>query len=318
MCFIWPCRNFMGDDVGATLQQMRVFVSIVDEGGFAAAGDALGMSQSSVSHTLATLERQLGAALVHRAPIGLTPHGSRLLPHARATLAAANAFDAVSLAPAQSPAAIRLAITPTVGHGLVPSLLAMWRAHVPHIRVKLLEGDDVEVADWLESGAVDSAILVNPEPSTDHVVVACDEFRAVVRADHPLFGAEPLHLAELLDDPLLVSAAGCEPQIRELHRLSSLPYRPTQRVRELTTLMAMVEAGLGVTIMPTLAETMLPDGLGMVPLVQTIRRTLVLAGPLGRPCHPAVGLLRDLTREHLAPVTSLDSAPTGSLVFGHP
>lgn len=312
MSFIWICKTFMGVDVGATLQQMRVFVAVVDEGGFAAAGDVLGMSQSSVSHTLATLERQLGAALVRRGPVGLTSHGSRLLPHARATLAAANAFDAAVAAPAQLAGSIRLAITPTVGHGLVPSLLALWRAHAPHVRVTLLEGDDLEVADWLESGAVDSAILIDPEPSADHVVVARDEFRAVVRVDHPLFGPEPRLLAELLDDPLLVSTAGCEPQIKELHRVSSLPYHPTQRVRELTTLMAMVEAGLGITVMPTLAKTMLPGALGMVPLAQTIRRTLVLAGPLRRPCHPAVGLLRDLTREHLPPSASHDAALSGS------
>jgi len=281
--------------MGATVNQMRVFVAVVDEGGFAFAADALGMSQSSASHTLATLERHLGMMLVNRSPVCLTPDGARLLPHARATVAAADAFESAAISRPQANGTIRFGITPTAGYRLAPALLKLWRRHAPHLRVRLLEGDDREIADWLSTGAVDLAVLIDPEHAAG-VVVARDEFRAVVRVDHPLAAAGPLRLVDLLEDPLLVSGAGCEPQITELHRVASVPYRPTQRVRELTTLMSMVDSGLGVTIMPTLAEAMLPDSLTMVPLAHSLERTLVLAGPQGRPWHPIAEFLRDVTR----------------------
>ncbi|MEV0395925.1 LysR family transcriptional regulator [Polymorphospora rubra] len=280
-----------------TLRQLRVFVAVVDTGGFAAAGDTLGTSQSAVSHTLAALESQVGAALVHRSPVAVTTHGARLLPYARATLAAADAFDAATPARTPTTGTIRLAVTPTAGHHLVPELLTLWRAHAPGIRVRLLEGDDVEVAEWLATGAADAAVLVDA-PAGTGPVVAHDEFRAVTRTDHPLAGTGPVPLVDLVEDPLLVSTAGCEPQVQELHRRAGLPYRPAQRVRELTTLMAMVDAGLGVTLMPSLAGPMLPAGLAMTPLTDTLRRVLTLGAPTTRPRHPLVERLLDLTTGH--------------------
>jgi len=280
--------------MSATLKQLQVFVAVADESGFAAAADVLGMSQSSVSHTLATLERHVGAALVHRAPCAVTDDGARLLPHARATLAAADAFEAATPSRAPFSGTITLAITPTAGHRVAPDLLGRWRTHAPGIRVRLLEGDDLEVATWLETGAADTAILVNPAPTYGRLIVAHDEFHAVTRADHPLAGSEPITLADLLNDPLLVSTAGCEPQIKDLHREAAVTYKPAQRVRELTTLMAMVDADLGVTIMPTLASPMLPTTLTMTPLANTMTRNLVLAGPATRPWNPLVRTLHEL------------------------
>ncbi len=283
--------------MGATLKQLRIFVALVDEGGFAAAGDALGMSQSSVSHTLATLERHVGSPLVHRARRTVTEDGARLLPHARACLAAAEAFEAATPSQASVTGTVTLAITPTAGHRVVPDLLARWRTHAPGVRVRLLEGDDAEVASWLDTGAADAAVLVDPEPAAEQITLARDEFRAVTRTDHPLAGARSVALADLLEDPLLVSTAGCEPQVEELHRQADLAYRPAQRVRELTTLMSMVEAGLGITIMPTLADPMLPTSLTMTPLARTVTRELVLAGPATRPWHPLVRVLHGIAKD---------------------
>ena len=232
--------------------------------------------------------------LVHRAPCTATEDGARLLPHARATLVAADAFEAATPSRAPLTGTITLAITPTAGHRVVPDLLARWRTHAPGIRVRLLEGDDAEVATWLDNGAADAAILINPDPTPDRLVVARDEFRAVTRTDHPLADARPVALADLLDDPLLVSTAGCEPQVKELHRQAARDYKPAQRVRELTTLMAMVDAGLGITIMPTLADPMLPASLTMTPLTHTITRELVLAGPTTRPWHPLARTLHGI------------------------
>ncbi|WZH36894.1 MAG: LysR family transcriptional regulator [Microbacterium enclense] len=282
--------------MGATLKQLRVFVALAEEGGFVAAGDALGLSQSSVSHTLATLERQVGASLLHRAPCTVTDDGARLLPHARATLAAADAFEAATPSSAPVTGMVTLAITPTAGYRVVPDLLARWRAKVPGIRIRLLEGDDVEVATWLETGAADAAILINPDSTAEQIVVARDEFRAVTRTDHPLVSMAPVALADFLDDPLLVSTAGCEPQIMELVRQVEIAYEPAQRVRELTTLMAMVDAGLGITIMPTLVDPLLPASLTMTPLIHTLTRELVLTGPLTRPWHPRVRTLCGIIR----------------------
>ncbi|MFD8076443.1 LysR family transcriptional regulator [Streptomyces sp. NPDC059718] len=281
-----------------TLRQLGVFVAVADHRGFGTAAAALGMSQSSVSHSLASLERAVQGELVRRAaPVGPTPLGDALLPHARATLAAARAFDAAAAArhDAGAEGAITLAVPPTAAHGLLPRLLKLWRENVPQVEVRIFEGFAEEITQWLESGTVDAAILIDPDPAPRGAVqVATDALEAVLRGDHPLAGEESVELADLLDDPLLATTSGAESQLRELHARAGVPYRPTQHIRELGTLLCMVEAGLGVAVVPSLAGSMLPGGLTLVPVLPRVERRLLLTGPATRPWHPHVTAIRDL------------------------
>ncbi|MDX2812673.1 LysR substrate-binding domain-containing protein [Streptomyces sp. PA03-5A] len=82
--------------------------------------------------------------------------------------------------------------------------------------------------------------------------------------------------------------------LRELHARAGVPYRPTQHIRELGTLLCMVEAGLGVAVVPSLAGSMLPGGLTLVPVLPRVERRLLLTGPATRPWHPHVTAIRDL------------------------
>ncbi|MFE0630740.1 LysR family transcriptional regulator [Streptomyces sp. NPDC058864] len=297
MAFIPRCEVPM--DV--TLRQLNVFVAIADHRGFGTAAAALGMSQSSVSHSLASLERAVRGELVRRtAPVAPTPLGDALLPHARATLAAARAFAAAAAArqDAGAEGTITLAVPPTAAHGLLPRLLKLWREHAPHVEIRLFEGFAEEIAQWLESGTVDAAILIDPDPAPRGAVpVGTDALEAVMRGDHPLAGEESIELADLLDDPLLATTSGAESQLRELHTLAGVPYRPTQHIRELGTLLCMVEAGLGVAVVPSLTGSMLPGGLILVPVLPRVERRLFLTGPATRPWHPHVTAIRDLCEE---------------------
>ncbi|MFF7209623.1 LysR family transcriptional regulator [Streptomyces sp. NPDC008238] len=287
--------------MNVTLRQLSVFVAIADHGGFGTAAAALGMSQSSVSHSLASLERAVQGELVRRAaPVGPTPLGEVLLPHARATLAAARAFAAAAAARHHAGAAgtITLAVPPTAAHGLLPRLLNLWRERAPHVEVRIFEGFAEEITQWLEGGTVDAAVLIDPDPVPRGAApVGTDVLEAVMRGDHPLAGEDSIELADLLDDPLLATTSGAEDQLRELHALAGVPYRPTQHIRELGTLLCMVEAGLGVAVVPSLAGSMLPGGLTLVPVLPRVERRLFLTGPATRPWHPHVTAIRDLCEE---------------------
>ncbi|GAA5016950.1 LysR family transcriptional regulator [Streptomyces siamensis] len=286
--------------MGVTLKQLAVFAAIADHEGFGAAAEALGMGQSSVSHALAAMEREVDGELVHRTvPVRPTPLGELLLPHARASLASARALSAAASAfhSPDAAATIGFAVPPTAAQGLLPNLLKLWRTHLPHAQIKIFEGLDEEIETWLEGGTVDAALLTDPDPMPRGALrVATDTYQAVVRTDHPLAGQDAISLDDLLDDPLLATTSGCETAVKQLHALVGRPYRPTQRIREFTTLLAMVEAGLGVAIVPSLAAGMLSDTLTLVPLLPRLERHLVLTGPAGRPWHPSVTAIRDLSR----------------------
>lgn len=275
-----------------TLPQLRMLAAVVDTGSFTDAAAALDVSQSAVSHGIAALEKEAGARLVDRgAPVVVTPLGQRLLPHARAAVASADAFSAEAQT-GRHRGTVRLAAVPTVCQGLMPALLRHWTQRLPDVHVQVFEGDDDEMPLWLEGGIVDAAVLVDPDPvPAGAVVVARDDFRAVVRSDHPLVDEPEITLAELLEDGLLGSGGGCETQVRRLHAAADLPYTADQRVRELATMVRMVAEGIGVSIMPSLGGVMLPQGVVMRPLRPSATRDLVLSGPARRPWHPLVRAL---------------------------
>ncbi|MBT2588394.1 LysR family transcriptional regulator [Arthrobacter sp. ISL-95] len=289
--------------MGITLKQLAVLSAVIEHDGFGAAAEELGVDQSSVSHSIAALEKVTGAPLVNRkGPLRPTELGQALLPHARTALAAARAIDSlISEHHLNKPEGIvKIAASPTAAHRMLPKLLNGWAEALPDVDVRVFEGDDDELEEWLSNGVVDCAIVIDPESTPPGgVELLTDRFQAVLRKDHPFSSQDQVGLVELLEDPLLVSSGGCEPQIRALHTASGVRYSPAQRVREISTLLSMVESNVGVAIMPSLAASMLPETLVMVNISPSLERRLVFTGPANRPWNPQVTRMLELTMASL-------------------
>ncbi|MYX05327.1 LysR family transcriptional regulator [Streptomyces sp. SID8375] len=301
------------------LPQLRAFLAVVDAGGFSAAAAELGMSQSAVSHAVASLERELTAPLLIRAsPVRTTVLGAKVLPHARMALSAVRSVEQLAAdAGGTMTGTVRLASTPTVCQGLLPGLLRHWREDQPRITVRVFEGDSAEVADWLEDGTADAAVLIDPPPaiagkyprSGPGIQLATDEYRALLPRDHPLADEPRVDIRDLEDDPFLISPNGCEARVRTLHSLAGLRFSPTHRVRDLATLISMVQAGLGVTVLSEVSRSLIPSDLVLLPLQPQTSRRLVLTGPQARPWHPALRTLAESAAGHLARSVSRPAVP---------
>jgi DNA-binding transcriptional LysR family regulator len=278
---------------GINIAQLRAFVAVVDEGGFGSGAAALGLTQSAVSHAVASLERTVGAQILHRnGPASPTAFGQGMLDHARAALAATEAIADLSAAQRAAPTGvIRLGAPPTVCQGLLPELVAQWRAEFPRVTVRVFEGEDDEVADWLAGHSLEAAVLVDPPRSIPGSLIATDEFQALLPVDHPLAGKTSVALSDLASDPLLFSGGSCERPIQELFRDAKIRLRPTHHVRELSTLFAMVRSKMGITIVPSLVSSIIDESLRLVALHPTHRRRLLLTGPVDTPWHPALTAL---------------------------
>lgn len=270
-----------------TLVQLRALVEVERSGSFSAAADALGVSQPAVSGAVKALEAEVGGAVLDRGgsgrPVGLTPLGERLLPHARAALDALAGLSATAAEHRGAPhGAVRLAVVTSVRAGLVPRLLRTWGQALPAVAVEVIEGDDSEMPDWLDAGLADVAVLVDPGPrdlGPGAVELPGDPLCAVVPAGHASSGRTVVSLEELADDRLLAGSGGCQAQLRALHRVAGLPFRPVAEVAGMLALMAMVARGDGVAVVPELAAPLVPSGARLLPLVPELRRRLVLSGP---------------------------------------
>jgi len=287
-----------------TLAQVHAFVSVVEKSSFSAAASDLVMTQPAISHAIKTLERTLGGPLLHRHPL-ITPTalGHTLLPHARATIASAQSLLIASKSHfGQHSGTVRLAASTTACQGLVPDLFRRWRQHFPDISIHLLEGHEEEMVQWLEEGVVDAAILIDPPSrAPNSITITKDSFQAVVRRDHPLAQLRQITIRELINEPFVVGASGCLPQVVGMCTEANPDFVPAQEVRELGTLISMVVGHIGVSILPSLAQHMLPKELVMIPLDRHLERDLILTGPERRPWNPFVTTLtEDLRASPLA------------------
>lgn len=277
--------------MNVTLAQLRAFLAVHDARGFSAAADENGTTQAALSYAVGSLEKTIGGKVFDRQPrLALTALGEKLLPHARASVAAADRVGlVVDVHFGRTAGTVRVAASTTACAGLVPQLVEHWGRVLPGVEVRILEGEDDEMPAWLEDGIVDAAILIDPQDVDRRaVVVARDVFEGVVRRDHPYAGRRAVGILDFLDDPVLVSDTGCRARILDICRSADPAFEPARDIRELGTVMELVAAGVGVSIIPGLGRALVPDALTLVPLEPAVQRNLVLTGPTGRAWKPLV------------------------------
>jgi DNA-binding transcriptional LysR family regulator len=291
------------------LAQLRAFVAVAEAGSITGAGSALHLTQSGVSHALASLEAELDAHLIVRQRSGcvVTELGHRLVGHARdAVRAVERLAEEAAAARGEHIGRIRIGAFPSAGQ-LLPPLVARLRHSHPAVSVTLLEGSDAEVTEWLRAGIVDLAVVASALPGLDVVPLAEDEMLAMLPTDHPLANEPDVGVEDLDDDPFLLSTGGCEPIIKAIYAQAEVQLRPVHRVRDMKTLLAMVSENLGVTIAPSLAVSgarhsqLIHQGVVGLPLRPRAIRSLYLASRAEVSLSPAARTLL-----HLGP------APMGS------
>ena len=103
-------------------------------------------------------------------------------------------------------------------------------------------------------------------------------------------------MADLADDSFLLSAGGCEPQIRRMYQEQGIPFQPTHSVQSMPTLLAMIRADIGVSVLPELALGERTDGITVVPLRPLTPRHVVLARRADREPSAATRAFLDAAR----------------------
>lgn len=283
---VWVCRTGLkyrfsyATMRGVTFAQLRVFAAVAETGSFTVAAERLAISQPAASRAVAQLERELGAPLLVRSRDGvvLTEAGRRAVGHARETLRHAQLVaEEVAATRDDVRGPLTVASFPTATAQLLPPLLRRFGELHPSVCVRLLEGTDQEVRSWLDAGAADVAMVVLPGRGIDVVPLAEDELVAVVATDHPLATRATVALSELDGEPFILSTGGCGPLITAAARRARARLAIAYEVRDVATILTMVEAELGVSVVPTLALQGVPQRFAAIPLEPRVPRALGLA-----------------------------------------
>jgi DNA-binding transcriptional LysR family regulator len=168
------------------IRELQAFTAAAEAGSLSAAARRLHLSQSALSQTIGSLERQLGVRLLDRHPAGVTvtDAGGVLLREARALLAQhERALAAVTRQAAASPATLRVGVPLELPAGLLPSALAELAAAFPHTRAEISHASSSAQLTQLYAGELDVALAREcpVEPGLD-AVLAVEEPLGVLLA----------------------------------------------------------------------------------------------------------------------------------------
>lgn len=288
-----------------TFTQLEIFTLVAELRGFSAAAMQLGISQSAVSHALKALEKEMGVDLIvrHQASAELTDVGRQLLLRAREILGLSEAMrqEAADVL-GQRQGSLRIgSFGATSSLNLLPAITARFKERYPGIELRIDEGADHEVVQWIRERRVDVGFLVLPDERFDTVPLVQDQMMALLPRSHPLAGETAVTLAQLCADPFIMSEAGCAALIEPLFANAQLKPDVPYRISQMITIFDMVSRGTGVSIV---AEMALPRHLASqfpeliaLPLDPPVIRKVGLAVRDRRQNTPATNAFLELARQ---------------------
>lgn len=288
------------------LADLRLFVAIVEAGSISAGAEAAHLALASASARVSGMEAMLGTALLARGRRGVTPTpaGTTLLHHARIMTAQAERMrgDLRDYASGLK-GAIRLLSNTAALVDLLPAALSRFLAAYPDIDIDMEEKTSADIVlavaeDRAEFGVVaDSADMGRLET----IPLCADRLTLIVTAGHPLAARDVVAFADVVEEPFVGLSAGA------LHghmadQAARLGRRITYRVRlrGFDMVARMVEAGIGIGILPlAAAERCRSDGLAIVPLSDpwTQRRLTICARRFDDLSRHARALVEEIRRQ---------------------
>ncbi len=300
--------------MNVSLRQLRVFQAVARHGNFTRAGAQVGLSQPAVSRCITELEQQLGLKLLDRTTreVLLTDGGRSLAVRLERALEDLDAVLQDTRGKAQQrQGRVRVASSPTLSANLLPECIARCRDEHPGLALLLLDRMQHDALASVRSGEVDFGVVIDPGPADDlHAeAVLTEPFVLVCPPTHRLArrrgGAK---WSELAGEPLVLldHASGSRRLIDDALRQHTVTASVVQEVGHVTTIFRMLDAGLGISVVPTLA---LPpaglQGLVMRPLLPRIDRDITLVRRANRTLSPvaelAWALVRGVARERARP-----------------
>jgi LysR family hydrogen peroxide-inducible transcriptional activator len=256
---------------------------------------------------LRKLEHELGTVLFERnsKQVVPTPVCELLLTHARVAVAEADAMAAVARA-AMDPlrGELRIGIIPTLGPYLLPLIFGPLRAALPALELEPWEDVTAVLLDRLRAHELDAAIIATEPEGAEIATTALftEPFHAALPPDHALSGRTRISEEELAPDVLVLADGHClRDQALTACGLAG-PQGGSLRASSLATLINMVAAGYGTTLIPGLAAGAAQDaGITLVPLRRGVSRTVRIAWRTAFPRRAAVEAVARVIAERLKP-----------------
>ena len=244
--------------MSVTLRQLRYFNALARQGHFGRAAEACAISQPALSMQIKELEDALGGVLLERGPrqVALTTFGEETAPRVRDILRLVDELEDLARASRDRLAGrLRIGMIPTIAPYLLPEVIGNLTRMHPELDIHVRETLTPKLIEELADGRLDTAIVALPvsEPSLVEVALFSEHFLLVRPGEDegkPMPSSKMLRTMRLL---LLEEGHCFRDQALSFCNMQSSPPREVLDASSLSTLVQMVSAGIGVTLIPEMA-----------------------------------------------------------------
>jgi DNA-binding transcriptional LysR family regulator len=259
------------------LRRIRHFVVLAETLNFRRAAERLHMAQPPLTVSIQKLEAELGTKLFVRETTGvrLTPSGRAVLAEARKLLFHGNQLSAIARDALQGTGGVlQVGFVGTTTYGMLQKLLPRFRAEYPGVELVLRESTSVAILEQIEDQALDVGLVRTPllrDTSVAMVPLEVDQFIAALPRGHALAAKGPLHLSDLAGESFVMygasAAAGLHSAAMLACQHAGFVPRIAQQGVQVQTLLALVESGMGVALVPSVMQRYVSDNILYRPLL---------------------------------------------------
>lgn len=257
------------------IRHLRYFVAVAEELHFGRAALKLHIAQPPLSMQIRQLEDELGVSLFHRTShqVLLTEAGKAFLDETRAILAQLEEACRTTQRIGRGEVGyLRLGFIDSAVYEVLPVLLQHYRIHYPEVEMILRQMSSREQIDALRHNQLDLGILRPPlsDESLEAFTIRQEPFVVVLPLRHPLAQQKDISLSELKEEPFILFTQQIKTdfveQVRRLCQRASFEPRVVQNVQEMQTLIGLVSAGFGVSLVVASTHNLLSRGVAYRPI----------------------------------------------------
>ena len=274
-----------------SIQKYEAFIKTVETGSLTKAAEALGYTQSGISHMLNSLENewQLMLLIRDRSGVRLTADGKRLLPTIRIICNQNQELQQqVAELHGLEAGTVRIGSFTSISVQWLPGIIKSFKNEYPHIEFELLHGDYSEIEDWIIQGRVDCGFIALPAKNNlDTIFLSRDQIVAILPPQHPLADLPSFPISAVANEPFIQLYDGVDHEIQRIFDKTFIKPHVVFTAKDDYAIMAMVEMGLGVSLLPELVLQRTPHNIIKKPLDIPAYRNLALASKSSALASPA-------------------------------
>ncbi len=246
-----------------TLLTYQIFKTVAEMGSFRKAADFLGLTPSAISHTISTMENELGFSVLTRnkSGVALTNYGNNLLPYVNSVL---NSDESLQQAVAQfnglQQGHVKVGCFSSICTNWMPDIIREFGERYPGIRIEMFQGTYDDVTYWIKSGVVDFGFL--SKSSTGDLLIEPlieEPLLCIVPQDYKKDLSNPcMTIQEMSRQQFVVQRASTDADVQNYLKQNDLHVQANYHVVDDLSTIALVAAGFGICITPEMAMNSIP------------------------------------------------------------